>query len=596
MPSTTLRLTLVNNAKQTQRSGVLLKLDDQSDAVVDLLTLARNKLRLKRAKTLYLAHGIDVTDKAAWFVQGQVAQDSLVYVSCGEVFVGQVANPSTSTMNEEGKDVDNSAVQDVKVNLTPQTRAQLGLYHKKKSHVSRHPAATMVLAKKSFVDPEAEAQLKRVALMPGMCRVVGQPDLHPGQATPIGATFITRNLIYPALIGNDIGCGMAVYKTRLSSSIRPDKIVNRLVGLEGPWTRGDPYQFLTNALGSSDNTSSHSVSLDQGQDPSTNLHLDQLGTLGGGNHFAEFVVVDSLVDTDLCTAFNITDDKTYLIVHTGSRKFGQAVLEASRTITTATQASSENNNNNTTTTSTSTASTTDGLYADSEAGRKYLAQHDLACQWARANRELVAHRVLTRLDAEQDAVKLLDIWHNHVERKELDPTEASELLSTDDTADNHSSGGNGSYWIHRKGAAPSDRGLVVIPGSRGHHSYLVMPHDRPEESLGIGAGVSGAAASGNGLFNGFSLAHGAGRQWTRAKARQKQPVATSRQGSIAALQTTELGSMVVCEDMDLLFEEQPEAYKDIYDVIHDLLPFAKIVAILRPIATYKMRNEKHRSS
>ncbi|MCG7587162.1 RtcB family protein, partial [Photobacterium sp. OFAV2-7] len=28
-------------------------------------------------------------------------------------------------------------------------------------------------------------------------------------------------------------------------------------------------------------------------------------------------------------------------------------------------------------------------------------------------------------------------------------------------------------WLHRKGATPADKGLVMIPGSRGDNSYLV---------------------------------------------------------------------------------------------------------------------------
>ncbi|KAG0255421.1 hypothetical protein DFQ27_006282 [Actinomortierella ambigua] len=607
MPSTTLRLTLINNAKQTQRSAVLLKLDDQSDAVAEIFTLARNKLRLKRAKVLYLTQGVDVTDKAIWFTQGKVVQDSLVYISCGEAFIGQVAAPTAAAA---------SMVETEKKSSDSATDTSLTLEECKEDipkTISFAPASSVsvtVLAKKSFVDPEAEGQLKRVSLLPGMRRVVGQPDLHPGQATPVGATFITENLIYPALIGNDIGCGMAVYKTRLSSSIRPQKIVDRLVGLEGPWTEGDPHQFLVDQLCNDDQSlppsppphhHHHLQTLIERGDDNNNLHLDQLGTLGGGNHFAEFVVLDSIVDADLCTAFNITDDKTYLIVHTGSRKFGQTVLDSTRnndntSTSTSTHASKDKKN------SKKMATSTLGLYADSDAGRNYLAQHNLACQWARANRELVARRVLTRLNAEEDAVKLLDIWHNHVEQKELDLQEGSRVDGDDDSNNN-----SRSYFIHRKGAAPSDRGLVVIPGSRGHHSYLVMPHDPVEQNAGGLNSASAAnaasaapaaaadASTGNGLFNGFSLAHGAGRQWPRAKALQKRPVASSRQESIAALQTTELGSMVVCEDPNLLLEEQPGAYKDIYDVIHDLLPFAKIVAILRPIATYKMRNEKNRS-
>lgn len=319
------------------------------------------------------------------------------------------------------------------------------------------------------------------------------------------------------------GCGMAVYKTRLSSEIKPQKIVDKLHHLEGKWTEGDPHAFLISQLGAE-----HSET--------GKAHLDQLGTLGGGNHFAEFVVIEKLVDQELCDSFGLVDSKTYLIVHSGSRKFGQAVLESSN----ASQTKAEKK--------------LTGIDVDSQIGQAYLKQHDLACAWAKTNRELIAHRVLHRLNAEQDAEKILDIWHNNVQEKMIESIDSQRPC-----------------WIHRKGAAPSDRGVVVIPGSRGHFSYLVMPHGDQER-------------------NGFSLAHGAGRLLPRAKALQKRPQ-QSKQASISALQTTDLGSSVICEDSDLLFEEQPDAYKDITDVIEDLGPFVKVVAVLRPICTYKMRKE-----
>jgi release factor H-coupled RctB family protein len=54
---------------------------------------------------------------------------------------------------------------------------------------------------------------------------------------------------------------------------------------------------------------------------------------------------------------------------------------------------------------------------------------------------------------------------------------------------------------------------------------------------------------------------------------------------------TELGSAVVCEDKDLLFEEAPDAYKRIDRVVGDLLEAGAcdILATLRPVVTYKTR-------
>ena len=54
---------------------------------------------------------------------------------------------------------------------------------------------------------------------------------------------------------------------------------------------------------------------------------------------------------------------------------------------------------------------------------------------------------------------------------------------------------------------------------------------------------------------------------------------------------TAQGSVVICEDRDLLFEEAPEAYKPIDSVIGALVAggHATVVAVLHPRLTYKVR-------
>jgi hypothetical protein len=81
-------------------------------------------------------------------------------------------------------------------------------------------------------------------------------------------------------------------------------------------------------------------------------------------------------------------------------------------------------------------------------------QHDHAKLWASANRELIALRIFDRLG--KQGVRIIDVCHNSVE-----PV-AKE-------------------WLHRKGAAPSTQGPVVIPGSRGAFSYLAAPK-KPNEN------------------------------------------------------------------------------------------------------------------
>jgi release factor H-coupled RctB family protein len=124
-------------------------------------------------------------------------------------------------------------------------------------------------------------------------------------------------------------------------------------------------------------------------------------------------------------------------------------------------------------------------------------------------------------------------------------------------------------WLHRKGAAPADRGLICIPGSRGDFSYLVEPvQDQADKAL-------------------HSLAHGAGRKWSRKDAHAR----LSRRFSVSQLQRTELGSHVICEDRRLIFEEAPQAYKDIRAVVADLeaAGLVRVIARLRPLLSYKTR-------
>ncbi|MEL6545467.1 MAG: RtcB family protein, partial [Myxococcota bacterium] len=82
-----------------------------------------------------------------------------------------------------------------------------------------------------------------------------------------------------------------------------------------------------------------------------------------------------------------------------------------------------------------------------------------------------------------------------------------------------------------------------------------------------------------------SLAHGAGRRWKRseAKGRLKDRFSGSDLGR------TPIGGRVICDNKDLLFEEAPQAYKAIEDVVQALVAagVAEVVAVLSPVLTYK---------
>ena len=285
----------------------------------------------------------------------------------------------------------------------------------------------------TWIEGEAIQQLKQTATLPGMLRVAGMPDLHPGRGYPVGAVFFSQDWLYPALIGGDIGCGMSLWQTNLDVQRNSaSKMAKHLGSIDGPLDE-----------------SWHSLIVDFGlQD---HAFASALGTIGSGNHFAELQRIDEVFAPDAVRDMGLDTARLQLLVHSGSRGFGQSILQS--------HVRTHGHN---------------GLQVDSPECRSYLERHAEALKFAVANRQLIAQRMLARLRG--DGRCLLDVNHNLLCEALVDGL---------------------SGWLHRKGATPTDLGAVVIPGSRGDYSYLVQPV--PE--------LSSATL--------HSLAHGAGRKWAR---------------------------------------------------------------------------------
>lgn len=352
----------------------------------------------------------------------------------------------------------------------------------------------------SWIEGEAIQQLETTAKLDGMVAAVGMPDLHPGKGHPIGAAFITQGIIHPYLVGNDIGCGMALSCTGIPvRKIKLDRFVKRLDGLDDPWD-GDTTARI------------------EGAGLAAELAGPSLGTIGGGNHFAELQRFDDIVDESAVRTLGLEPDHALLLVHSGSRGLGESIL---RTHVDNHRAA--------------------GLETGSEDFGTYIRAHNDAVAWASLNRAVIAERFASCIGA--DVETRLDLCHNSVT-----PVAGSDM------------------WLHRKGAAPSDAGPVVIPGSRGTITYLVEPH-------------------GDHSTNAWSVAHGAGRKWTRSESKAR----LSKRYRPEDLTRTDLGGRVICRNKDLLYEEAPQAYKNVETVISDLVDagLVRVIATLRPVITYK---------
>lgn len=336
----------------------------------------------------------------------------------------------------------------------------------------------------TWMEGDALQQLRTMAKLPHMKLAVGLPDLHPGKGCPVGAAFWSTDTFYPFLIGNDIGCGMAFWQTTLP--VAKAKIQKWLKKLD------------------------------------LESEGEMMGTIGGGNHFAELQQLHMIDNPTLFKASGLQVQAFQLLVHSGSRGIGEGILR---------EHTAEYGNR--------------GLQANTPAAATYLQAHDEAVEWAQRNRERIKDRFLASL-GNPAHTKISEVCHNAL-------TPQTYL---------HQHG-----WLHRKGAAPTDQGLVMIPGSRGDLSYLVKP-------------LAGSESA-------WSLAHGAGRKWARSESKGR----LERKFSPEQLTRTDLGGNVICEHKGLIYEEAPQAYKPVSAVVNTLVEsgLVSLVARFKPVITYKTR-------
>jgi release factor H-coupled RctB family protein len=364
----------------------------------------------------------------------------------------------------------------------------------------------LVASQTSWIEGDAIEQLKNSSKLEGMLKVCGLPDLHPGKGHPIGASFLSKDIIYPYLVGSDIGCGMSLWQTDLDAyKLNLDKTFKLLTRLEEYET--SYYEENLNEIKAKFNINYHNYDYN-------------LGTIGGSNHFFELQKVDQIMNENLFEQY-MNKKKVYAICHTGSRGLGHAILE-----------------------NYITKHNSKGVSSSSLDAKLYLQEHNKAINFAQANREFITQNAMSLLKTK--GKKILDVFHNYI-----------EALPNNE-------------FLHRKGAANSYSDIAIIPGSRGDLTYIVKPIAN-ESSL-------------------YSIAHGAGRKWKRSECRCR----IEAKFNFKELHKTKLGSLVICDNKDSLYEEAPEAYKNISQVIQDLLDanLIEIICTMKPLITFKQQEEK----
>lgn len=320
----------------------------------------------------------------------------------------------------------------------------------------------------SIADPETLDQVERISWMPFVePHVALMPDAHLGKGAAVGSVIPTRGAVIPSAVGVDLGCGMVAVRTQWTEDqVRARGALSSLrEGIEAriPMSAGKYTDALT--------ATAEKFIMDLETDWKVNFQgraidsfsptwRNQLGTLGGGNHFIEIVADE--------------DDRAWAFLHSGSRGIGNKI--ATHFMNLAVEYCRRN-------------------FIDVDRDLAYLVegttefeQYMDAVRWAQRfaylNREEMMIQTLNALEgfmgAPVEKSEEVNCHHNFMQRE-------------------HHHGKN--LIVTRKGAIEARDGQFgLIPGSMGTGSYVVKGRGNPLS------------------FN--SAPHGAGRNFSRRKARE----------------------------------------------------------------------------
>lgn len=251
-----------------------------------------------------------------------------------------------------------------------------------------------------IIEDEAKKQVDLIVSHPAIRGLVAiMPDVHAGAGCVIGFTGQFKNSVIPNIVGVDIGCGVLTYKLRcdeidfakLDDYIRkniPTGFNSRSldwVSVQG-FVEKLPMKLRQQVY---DVSSRADAFLKSNAIKSNTLPSQQIGTLGGGNHFIE-------VEKG-------SDDELYLTIHSGSRNFG---LKVSNFYQNMAQKIVEEMN---------ISVPRDLEYLPlSYGGISYLLQAKLAQDYAQCNRMAMMHTILRFLGEEYDPDKNVESIHNYI--------------------------------------------------------------------------------------------------------------------------------------------------------------------------------------
>jgi tRNA-splicing ligase RtcB len=446
----------------------------------------------------------------------------------------------------------------------------------------------------------AEAMPRLDGPVPRVTRVALTPDFHKGAGIPIGTVIETEGALIPQAVGNDVNCGMRLEVTALrAEQVRPrlDALERRLrhlyfeggrrIALSAAQREALLRDGLTGLLGArreaTDGLWRH-VRPEDAEDARDRLHAPShptttadafadwirsaggtshdsvIGSVGGGNHFAELQYVSAVHDPQAAYAWGLSAGAIVLMVHSGSLSLGHQAnatgQDRVRSLWPAALPAPEN-----------------GIFPflldeRSEAARRhYLDAFGNAANFAAGNRfflALMMRSALASACGETSARLLYDAPHN--------------LFWA----------GDDGRVVHRKGATPAGGfaetgpyGMwgepVIVPGSMGAASFVLRGHGNPRTLASACHGAGRRLPRGASAKGGDAELDAFLREFRVVTPLDHRDPAVSRRRDIMTAWRRDLK------------QEAPWAYKDIGPVVSSLRGggVAEPVAELRPLLTVK---------
>lgn len=330
------------------------------------------------------------------------------------------------------------------------------------------------------IEPKCLEQAANLSRLPFVHKWVAlMPDTHMGKGMPIGGVIATDGVVIPNAVGVDIGCGMAFVQTDIPAKALKDthtKSGTLLQCIIGDILRNIPVGFSHQSEPQDSPTLDDAMAnLDRYEFapnliPEIEAGYEQVGTLGGGNHFIEIQEDD--------------EGMVCIMLHSGSRHFGHQICNhfhaVARDLNTKWYSSVLDEYR------------LAFLPVDTEEGKAYIAYMNLALDFAKENRAHMMAKVQ----------EIITRWSN----KTLDQIpEFSGFVNCHHNYAAIESHYGKNVWVHRKGAIRAREGDIgIIPGAMGSFSYIV---------------------EGKGSDESFhSCSHGAGRLLSRTAAKKEYSV------------------------------------------------------------------------